>query len=65
VRCTLLGMESPIATADTSVVEESPVAQVVGDMVGDMVADTVADTPAIEAELLIEEISIDGMCGVY
>jgi len=57
VRCTLLGMESPIATADTSVVEESPVAHVVGDIVGDV--------PAIEAELLIEEISIDGMCGVY
>jgi len=57
VRCTLLGMESPIATADTSVVEESPVAHVVGDIVGDV--------PAIEAELLIEEVSIDGMCGVY
>lgn len=57
MRCTLLGMESPIATADTSVVEESPVAHVVGDIVG--------DAPAIEAELLIEEISIDGMCGVY
>ena len=54
-------MESPIATADTSVVEESPVAQVVGDMVGDIAG----DVPAIEAELLIEEISIDGMCGVY
>jgi len=50
-------MESPIATADTSVVEESPVAHVVGDIVGDV--------PAIEAELLIEEVSIDGMCGVY
>jgi len=50
-------MESPIATADTSVIEESSVAQVIGDLV--------ADTPAIEAELLIEEISIDGMCGVY
>lgn len=50
-------MESPIATADTSVVEESPVAHVAGDVV--------AETPAIEAELLIEEISIDGMCGVY
>ena len=50
-------MESPIATADTSVVEESPVAHVV--------ADIVADVPAIEAELLIEEMSIDGMCGVY
>lgn len=23
------------------------------------------DTTAIEAELLVEEISIDGMCGVY
>ncbi len=23
------------------------------------------DVPAIEEELLIEEISIDGMCGVY
>lgn len=57
MRCTLLGMESPIATADTSVVEESPVAHVVTDIVGDV--------PAIEAELLIEEISIDGMCGVY
>ena len=57
MRCTLLVMVSPIATADTSVVEESPVAQVVGDIVGDV--------PAIEAELLIEEISIDGMCGVY
>ena len=52
-RCTLLCMESPIVTADTSVIEESPVAHVVG------------DAPAIEAELLIEEISIDGMCGVY
>lgn len=49
-------MESPIATAetllDTAVIEESPVA-------------STADAPAIEAELLIEEISIDGMCGVY
>lgn len=61
MRCTLLVMESPIATADTSVVEESPVAHVVGDIVGDIVG----DVPAIEAELLIEEISIDGMCGVY
>jgi mycofactocin precursor len=24
-----------------------------------------APTPAIESEMLIEEISIDGMCGVY
>ena len=57
MRCTLLDMESPITPADTSAIEESPVALVIGDLV--------ADTPAIEAELLIEEISIDGMCGVY
>ena len=23
------------------------------------------ETPLVEAELLVEEISIDGMCGVY
>ena len=28
------------------------------------IADTIADTDVVE-ELLIEEISIDGMCGVY
>jgi mycofactocin precursor len=27
--------------------------------------DATADDPSIEEELLIEEISIDGMCGVY
>jgi mycofactocin precursor len=27
--------------------------------------DATADEPSIEEELLIEEISIDGMCGVY
>jgi mycofactocin precursor len=26
---------------------------------------TVADTVLVEDELLVEEISIDGMCGVY
>jgi mycofactocin precursor len=28
-------------------------------------ADGASQQPAIEAEMLIEEISIDGMCGVY
>jgi mycofactocin precursor len=28
-------------------------------------ADVSLQQPAIEAEMLIEEISIDGMCGVY
>lgn len=65
-------MESQVATADTSVIEESPDAHVVTDIevtdsvVTDLVVtDIVAVTPAIEAELLVEEISIDGMCGVY
>ena len=29
------------------------------------IVDTAADDTEIEEELLIEEISIDGMCGVY
>lgn len=29
------------------------------------VPDAAADDPAILAEILIEELSIDGMCGVY
>jgi mycofactocin precursor len=31
----------------------------------DIVAEASTDEAAIEEELLIEEISIDGMCGVY
>jgi mycofactocin precursor len=31
----------------------------------DVVADRSADDVDVEEELLIEEISIDGMCGVY
>lgn len=32
----------------------------------DSEAESVADeAPAVEEELLVEEISIDGMCGVY
>lgn len=27
--------------------------------------DVPTDAPQIEAELLVEEVSIDGMCGVY
>ena len=52
--CTLLPMENPV----TSSVElnSAPTAVVETDDQG---------SAAIEAELLIEEISIDGMCGVY
>ncbi len=28
-------------------------------------ADAVAEEPLIDEELLVEEVSIDGMCGVY
>jgi mycofactocin precursor len=31
----------------------------------DEVAETEADEELVEEELLVEEISIDGMCGVY
>ncbi|GDX27100.1 MAG: mycofactocin precursor [Ilumatobacteraceae bacterium] len=47
-------MQSPTTTTAPVVAAESSV--------DDAVA---IDTPVIESELLIEEISIDGMCGVY
>jgi len=47
-------MQSPTTTTASAVVAESSV--------DDAVA---IDVPVIESELLIEEISIDGMCGVY
>jgi mycofactocin precursor len=34
-------------------------------MENEEVVDELVDEAAIEEELLIEEISIDGMCGVY
>jgi mycofactocin precursor len=30
-----------------------------------LVAQTPAEEPALVADLLVEEVSIDGMCGVY
>jgi mycofactocin precursor len=53
-RCTLGSMQSPTTTTAPVVAAESSV--------DDAVA---IDMPVIESELLIEEISIDGMCGVY
>ena len=42
------------------------------DTATDTAADTTADTtvetveqPLVEADLLVEDVSIDGMCGVY
>jgi mycofactocin precursor len=34
-------------------------------MENEEIVETIDDDTAIEDELLIEEISIDGMCGVY
>ena len=53
-RCTLGGLQSQTTTTAPVVAAESSV--------DDAVA---IDMPVIESELLIEEISIDGMCGVY
>jgi mycofactocin precursor len=33
--------------------------------VTDAAAEARPDQPAVEAELLVEDVSIDGMCGVY
>ncbi|MFM8564437.1 MAG: mycofactocin precursor MftA [Acidimicrobiia bacterium] len=48
-------MESP--TAPTTVAET--------DSVAETETETAAVSAVIESELLVEEISIDGMCGVY
>ena len=54
-------MESP--TAPTTVAETDSVAET-GDGAATTTA-TAAPSAVIESELLVEEISIDGMCGVY
>ena len=35
------------------------------DTAPDQAADGPADAPQVEEELLVEDVSIDGMCGVY
>ena len=42
--------------------ERSATAQITEDQA---VATELADTQLAEADLLVEEVSIDGMCGVY
>jgi len=54
-RCTLGSMQSPTNTTTAPVLAAES-------SVDDAAA---IDMPVIESELLIEEISIDGMCGVY
>ena len=51
-------MENPSATATAQVTELAPAEA------APVVADA-ATTPVVESDMLIEEISIDGMCGVY
>lgn len=51
-------MDSPTAPATTS--SNSPATSS-----SDPVNGTAADDTVIDSDLLVEEISIDGMCGVY
>ena len=53
---TLKPMENPTATATAQVTELAA---------AEAAPDSTTDAPAVEADMLIEEISIDGMCGVY
>ena len=55
-------MDSPIAPATTS--SDTPRTQSTDSVNGTSVNDT-ADDAVIDSDLLVEEISIDGMCGVY
>ncbi len=51
-------MDNPIAPATSS--SDTPVTAPTDSVIGSSVNDTV-----IDSDLLVEEISIDGMCGVY
>ena len=46
-------METTVVAEETTVVAEETTAQ------------DVAPTEAVEEDLLVEDVSIDGMCGVY
>jgi mycofactocin precursor len=46
-------MSERAATADSTEATDRPAAQ------------TQSEAPALTADLLVEEVSIDGMCGVY
>lgn len=64
--CTLLVMENPATTAPSTVDHEVGTGDAVNhDAVTSDAVSGVQGSATIEAELLIEEISIDGMCGVY
>jgi len=45
---------SPETTATAAVTEGGPATE-----------DAERETPLVEADLLVEDVSIDGMCGVY
>jgi mycofactocin precursor len=55
-------MDSPIAPATTS--SDTSLTRSTDSVNGTSVNDT-ADDAVIDSDLLVEEISIDGMCGVY
>jgi mycofactocin precursor len=48
-----------------TVTETAPEGSLVTDELAVAVPEPVVDGELIEEELLVEEISIDGMCGVY
>ncbi len=55
-------MDNPIAPATSS--SDTSVTDPTDSVIGTSVNDT-ADDAVIDSDLLVEEISIDGMCGVY
>ena len=49
-----------------AVIEATPAQPTLtGDEPGDRVSDRPSDEALVAEELLVEEVSIDGMCGVY
>lgn len=57
-------MESPTTTVPTTVPTTAPAA-VSGTVSGGTSNDAHVTDATVESDLLVEEISIDGMCGVY
>lgn len=57
-------MDSPIAPS-SDLVAPADVAASTNTVTSTNAAPVMADSTVIDSDLLVEEISIDGMCGVY
>jgi mycofactocin precursor len=57
-------MDSPIAPS-SDLVAPADVAASTNPVTSTNAAPVMADSTVIDSDLLVEEISIDGMCGVY